>query len=391
MKGLYLKSDFDPRPEYKLKEYEKRTGKIYRSNMVWRNPELQIKSDIPDPRPGPKDLVIKVKSCGICGTDVHLVEKDEQGYVIYPWHAKMNICLGHELSGIVEEVGSEVVDFKKGDYVCTEEMIWCGECIPCRNGFPNQCEQLEEIGLTVNGGMAEYCVSPAKICWKLDAVAERLGDVHDVFDFGAMVEPCSVAYNAIFERGQGLRPGAYAAIYGGGPVGLLSTSLIKSAGAAKVIIFEPQEGRRALAKTMGADYVINTDEIEKQGLTPADVVMELTHGRGADINVEASGMGHMVFPQISNSMAVNAHVIQTAMSGEPVPILFPPFQGKAASIFSAIGHSGNGTFENVIRLMGAGMLDIRPMVYATYSLDQGVEAFEAAKERMGAVILFQMK
>jgi len=388
MKGILMKADFSPKPEYNLKEYEKNTGKIYQSNMVWKNPELQLRKDIPLPEAGPKDLVIKVKSCGVCGTDVHLLEHDEEGYVLYPWHAKLNIVLGHELSGIVEEVGRDVEDFKVGDYVCTEEMIWCGECIPCRNGFPNQCERLEEIGLTVNGGMAEYCVSPAKICWKLDSVRELYGDSHDVFDFGAMVEPTSVAYNAIFERGQGFRPGAYAAIYGGGPVGLLGTSLIKVGGASKVILFEPQEERRKLAKKMGADYVIDTNEIAKQGIAPADVVMELTNGRGADVHMEASGVGHIVFPEITKSLGVNAHIIQTAMSGEPVPILFPPMQGKAAQIFASVGHSGNGTFENVIRLMGAGMIDIRPLISSTYSLDDGLKAFEESKKRAGAVIMF---
>lgn len=391
MKGLFMKADFTPRSGYKLKEYEKNTGKIYQSNMVWKNPELQLRKDIPDPKVGPKDLLLRVKSCGVCGTDVHLLEHDDEGYVIYPWHAKLNIVLGHELSGVVEEVGSEVEDFKPGDYVCTEEMIWCGECIPCRNGFPNQCERLEEIGLTVNGGMAEYCVSPAKICWKLDPIRKLFGDSHDVFDFGAMVEPTSVAYNAIFERGQGFRPGAYAAIYGGGPVGLLGTSLIKAGGASKVIVFEPQEWRRNLAKTMGADYVIDTNEIAKQGLTPADVVMEITNGRGADVHMEASGVGHVVFPEITKSLGVNSHIIQTAMSGEPVPILFPPMQGKAAQIFASVGHSGNGTFENVIRLMGAGMIDIRPLISSTYTLDQGMEAFEESKKRSGAVIMFQEK
>lgn len=388
MKGVFMKCDFDPKPSYVLKEYEKTTGKIYQSNQVWRNPVLQLRKDIKTPECGPKDLLIKVKSCAICGTDVHLLEHDEEGYVLYPWHAKMNIVLGHELSGIVAEVGSEVKDFKIGDYVCTEEMVWCGECIPCRNGFPNQCEHLEEIGLTLNGGMAEFCMSPAKICWKVDAIRERYGDGYDTFDFAAMVEPSSVAYNAIFERGQGFRPGAYGVIFGSGPVGLIGTALMKAGGASKVIVFEYQEKRRLLAKEMGADYVINPSELEKQGMTSGDAVMELTNGRGADIIMEASGVGNIVYPEITKSLGVNAHIIHTAMSGTPVPVLFPPMQGKAASIFASVGHSGNGTFENVIRLMGAGMLDIRPLISNVYRLDQALEAFEEAQKRSGAVTLF---
>jgi len=388
MKGIFMRCDFDPKLGYKLKEYEKETGKIYQSNQVWRNPQLQLRTDIPVPICGPKDLLIKVKSCGICGTDVHIFEHDEEGYVLYPWHAKMNIVLGHELAGIVEEVGSEVKDFKVGDYVCTEEMIWCGECIPCRNGFPNQCEHLEEIGLTVNGGMAEYCVSPAKICWKVDAIRERYGDGYDTFDFASLVEPASVAYNAIFERGQGFRPGAYAVIFGSGPVGLFGTSLMKAGGASKVIVFEYQEKRRLLAKEMGADYIINPEELAKQGITSGEAVMELTGGRGADIIMEASGVGDVVYPEIIKAAGVDCHIIHTAMSGIPVPVLFPPLQGKAASIFASVGHSGNGTFENVIRLMGSGMIDVRPLISNVFTLDQGIEAFEEAQKRTGAVTLF---
>jgi len=384
-----MRADYAPKESYRLKEYEKRTGKIYQSNMVWKNPVLTLRTDLPMPEVGSKDLLIQVKSCAICGTDVHLLEHDEDGYVLYPWHAKLNIVLGHEFSGIVAQVGKDVNDFKVGDYVCTEEMVWCGECIPCRNGFPNQCEHLEELGLTVNGGMAEYCVSPAKICWKLDAIRELYGDNHDVFDFGAMVEPVSVAYNAIFERGQGFRPGAYAAIFGGGPVGQLGAALIKAAGASKVIVFEPQEERRNLAKVMGADYVYDTDELRRNNTSPSEIIMEVTRGRGADVLMEASGVGHIVFPEMIKALGVNANIIQTAMSGEPVPILFPPMQGKAAQIYATVGHSGNGTFENVIRMMGAGMIDIRPLISSVYSLDKAVEAFEESKRRLGSVIMFR--
>jgi len=389
MKGVFMRAEAVPKKEYKLKDYEKVTGKYYQANNVWKNPKLEVRGDLPMPAVGPKDLLIQVKSCGVCGTDVHCLEHDNDGYVVYPWHLRLNIVLGHELSGVVAQVGSEVRYFAVGDYVCTEEMIWCGECIPCRNGFPNQCERLEEIGLTVDGGMADYCVSPAKICWKLDPIRELYGDSRDVFDFGALVEPVSVAYNAIFERGQGFRPGAYCAVYGGGPIGLFGTALMKAGGASKVIVFEPLEERRRLAKVMGADYVYDTNDLAKNKTSPAELVMELTRGRGADVNLEASGVGHIVFPEIVNSIAVNANIVQTALSGEPVPILFPPLQGKGAQIFSSIGHSGNGTFENVIRLMGAGMIDIRPLIGASYTLDQAHDAFAEAKKRISSVIMFK--
>lgn len=390
MKGLFLHAKWDPKPDYKLNDYETKTGKVLASNNVWRYPKLEMRNDIPEPVIGSKDVLIKVKACGICGSDLHFAEPDRDGYMVYPGHTRMNIVLGHELSGIIEEIGSEVEGFEVGDAVAVEEMVWCGECTPCRNGFPNQCERLEEIGVTQNGGMAPYVAAPAKLCWKLNEMKRIYGEGQGLFDRGALVEPTSVAYNAIFERGQGFRPGSYAAIFGGGPIGLLGTGLIKAGGASKVIVFEPQPGRRELAKKMGADIVIDTNEIARQGVAPHEVIMELTHGSGADVLMEAAGVPNITMPEIMKSMAVNAHVIQTAMSGVTVPMVFVPLQARAGQIFGAVGHSGNGTFENVIRLMASGQIDPEPVISARYMLDDAMEAFNVANERDGAKVMITL-
>ncbi|MGC9063314.1 MAG: alcohol dehydrogenase catalytic domain-containing protein, partial [bacterium] len=256
MKGLVLDAEWTPKPGYVVSDFEKTTGKAITGNSIWKNPRLEVK-EVPDPTPGPKDVVLKVKACGVCGSDVHFYETDKDNYILYPGLTKFPSVIGHEFSGEVVAVGKDVKDLKVGDMVTAEEMIWCGECVPCRNGYPNQCLNLEEIGFTINGAFAEYIVIGAKYCWKIDGIATRYGDRDKAFEAGALVEPTSVAYNGMFVRAEGFKPGGYVVVFGAGPIGLASIALAKAAGASKIVSFEVSAKRRELARLMGAEYVYN--------------------------------------------------------------------------------------------------------------------------------------
>jgi len=275
MKGLVLSAKWEPRPGYQVSEFEKKTGKAIEGAQVWRHPKLELK-EVPDPKPGPGQVLLRVKACGVCGSDVHFYETDQDDYILYPGLTKFPVIIGHEFSGEIVEVGPgpEGAKFKPGDRVTVEEMVWCGHCRPCRDGFPNHCENLEEIGFTIDGAMAEYIVVPAKLCWKVDAVFERYSDEELAWEVAATTEPTCVAYNGVFERAGGFRPGAYVAVYGAGPIGLGAIQLSKAAGAAKVIAFEVSEVRRKLAQEAGADYVYDPREV-----TPSEAIMEVTGGR----------------------------------------------------------------------------------------------------------------
>lgn len=189
--------------------------------------------------------------------------------------------------------GREGKEFKVGDRVTVEEMVWCGYCRACRDGFPNQCQNLEEIGFTIPGAMAEYVVVPAKLCWKVDVIFEKYADEKLAWQVAATTEPTCVAYNTIFECAEGFRPGAYVAVYGAGPIGLAAIQLAKAAGAAKVIVFEVSQVRRELAKKVGADYVVDPTR-EK----PAETVLSITHGEGVDLSVEAAGAPEKTIPEM---------------------------------------------------------------------------------------------
>ncbi len=385
MKGLVLSAEWAPRPTYTVSEWEKKTGKVITGNAVWRNPKLEL-GDVPIPQIAPDQVLIRVKACGVCGSDLHFYETDADGYILYPGLTKFPAILGHEFSGQVVEVGNQVQDVQVGDMVTAEEMIWCGHCRPCRDGFPNHCTNLEEIGFTINGAFAEYIAIGAKYCWKLNDLMDVCGGDEDaVYEMGATVEPSSVAYNCVFVRAGGFRPGATVVIYGMGPIGLTAAAECKASGAAKLIAFEVSPSRREIARSMGADYVYNPLEVN-----PVEVVMDLTQGRGADLQVEAAGAPDKTIPLMEQCLAINGKIAQVGRAATRVPMYLEMLQVRRGQVFGSQGHSGDGIFPSVISMMAAGLIDTRKMITARYPLEQVVKAIAKGTERRDAKIMVKI-
>jgi len=372
MKGVTLVADWDPKPNFKLGAKDVDGRQTYLGSLVYRNPRLEIREyDIPTP--GPNEVLLQVKACGICGSDVHMAQADDDGYIYYPGLTGFPCILGHELSGVVVEAGKDARDkrtnkpFKGGERVTTEEMLWCAYCKPCADGYPNHCENLDEVGFNVNGAFADYIVAPARTLWSLEPLADAYqGD--DIFLAGSLVEPTSVAYNAVIERGGGIRPGDRVVILGGGPIGIAACAVLKKAGASKVIISEPQEGRAKLALAMGADYAINPLEenfVER--------VLELTDGMGADLFMEATGLPQIVYPDIERVIwegrTLNSTIVVTARAEAKMPVTGEVLQVRRARIVGSQGHSGHGTFPRVIECMASGM-DMTRMITKRISLEE---------------------
>jgi threonine dehydrogenase-like Zn-dependent dehydrogenase len=317
---------------------------------------------------------------------VHFYETDAGDYILYPGLTKFPIIVGHEFAGEIVEIGPgpESKGFKIGDRVTVEEMVWCGYCRPCRDGFPNHCENLEELGFTVDGAMAEYIVVPIKLCWKVDALFERYSDQNLAWDVAATTEPTCVAYNTIFVRAGGFRPGAYVAIYGAGPIGLAAIQLSKAAGAAKVIAFEVSAARRKLAQEVGADAVYDPAEV-----IPSEVIMELTGGAGADMSVEAAGAPEKTIPEMEKTLAINGKIAIVGRAAQRVPIYLEAFQIRRSQLFGAQGHSGDGIFPSVIRMMGSGLIDNSRIITARFPLDRAVEAIKKSVHREDGKIIIK--
>ena len=342
---------------------------------VWfgKNPKLSIEEhDVPEP--GPDEVLIEVKACGICGSDVHMAQPDDDGYIYYPGLTGFPSILGHELAGIVVKAGAKAYDkqtnkpYKGGEYVCAEEMLWCGSCKPCADGYPNHCERLDEIGFNVNGAFTKYIVLPAKVLWSLDPLKQMYKTDKEIFMAGSLVEPTSVAYNAVIERGGGIRPGDNVVICGGGPVGVAACAILKKQGAAKVILSEPEEGRAALGRKMGADIIINPLKEDF-----AEKVLEYTDGMGAALYLEATGLPTIVYPGIEKCIwegkTLNSTIVVVARAEAKIPVTGEVLQVRRANIVGAQGHSGHGTFPRVISSMASGM-NMLPLITKEITLDE---------------------
>ncbi len=290
MKAMQLHAEWKPREGYHPNKSELESKGTYNGNQTFYNPTLSM-IDIPVPKAAPDEVLVKVKATGVCGSDVHMSQKDVAGYTAYPGHCKFPVVLGHEWSGKIVEVGESVRSLRPGDLVAVEEMQWCGACTACRSGLFDQCTDLEEIGFTIQGAFAEYVAVKAKHCWSLNAVAEAYGDEDKALEAGAMVEPCCVAYNGIFISAGGFLPGSNVLVAGCGPVGLMGIALARVSGAAKVLVMEPSPRRQEMAKSMGADFVFDPIAAEARGLRPEDIIMEETRGDGVMMAIEAAAAG----------------------------------------------------------------------------------------------------
>ena len=202
--------------------------------------------------------------------------------------------------------------------------------------------------------------------WSLWPLKEKYqGD--DLFLAGSLVEPTSVAYNAVIERGGGIKPGENVVIFGGGPIGLAACAILKRAGADKVILSEPSERRRFLGKEMGADYLI--DPLKER---VSEKVLEVTKGMGAALYLEGTGVFDKVWPDIEaciwQGRQLNSKVVLVARADPKIPLTAEVFQVRRAQVIGSQGHSGHGTFPRVISMMASGM-DITKMITKKIKLE----------------------
>lgn len=383
MRAFYVEADYAPREGYVLSQREKDTGRALRGNKIWKNIRGSV-VDRPMPVCGDDQVLLKVGAAGICGTDQHLLRKDADGYTMYDGHSKYPIITGHEFSGEIVEVGKNVKKLAVGDLVSVESMHWCGQCDACRRGMFNQCKDLEEPGLTYDGGFAEYAAVNAKYCYKLNDIVNFYGgDKMTAFELGAMVEPTGVAYNGLFVRAGGLRPGGHAAVFGCGPIGLAAIQLLKTSGAAKLIAFESVPERMELAKKCGADAVYDPTSF-KDADEQAQLLMDLTNGAGISLFAECAGATKFTYPVMAKSLAIGGKTAQIGHTVGLTPVDVFGWQWNAAIIAGSNGQSGQGIYPDVIALMASGRIDMRKMCTGRYNLE---DIDEGMKIMAGKVLI----
>ncbi len=389
MKALVLDGDFDPRPDYPVTETEKTTRVARKGSSVWRNTRLEVKQ-VPDPQVGREDVLIRIHACGVCGSDLHLAEMDEDGYQIYPSWTRRPVIIGHEFAGQVEAVGNEVTDFKVGDLVTAEQLHWCGKCPVCRKGLFNHCRNMGRLGFVKDGAFAEYVAVNERYVWSINGFKDALGGEDAAYEAGAVIEPTGIAYNGLFSRSGGFMPGSTVVVYGAGPIGIACIALARLAGASQVIAFEVSPSRQKLAQEMGADVVCDPQALAAQGSSPHEVVMELTGGYGADMHVECTGLPKVVLPEIEQSMAVNSKVVNLGRRAGTTPSTLSIYQDTGSQSFGSLGHTGYGTFGNIIKLISSRRLNIPTMITSRFPLDRAAEAIHNLAGREGGKIMVRM-
>ncbi len=267
--------------------------------------DLRVK-DVPEPSPGPLDVKVKVCACGICGSDLHLY----RGVGLRQSKAPQPVILGHEFSGHVVEVGSDVVSHQVGQAVAVRPTVSCGACGACAAGAENVCRALRFYGVTppLDGGMSEYAVVPA-------ANVHALPPGLDV-TIAALTEPLAVGHHAV--RRGAVRAEHTVVVYGGGPIGLGIVLGLRAAGATEVLLVEPSAVRREAAAALGA-----TREAWDPATTDVRAeVKRLTDGRGADVVFESSGHP-AAFTDAQRVAARQARVVIVAAYEQPVA--FDPY------------------------------------------------------------------
>ncbi len=368
MRAFYVEAEWAPKPGYKLSKREIETKRAMRGNSIFKNIKGTV-VDRPMPQIKPDEVLLKVGAAGICGTDAHLLRKDDDGYTKYDGHSRYPIITGHEFSGEVVEVGATVTSLKKGDLVAVESMHWCGECDACRRGSFNQCRNLDEPGLTFDGGFAEFSAIKAKHCYLLNDLKNYYGDDVSALEQGAMIEPVGVAYNGLFVCGGLQRPGGHAAVFGAGPVGLAAVALLKTTGVAKLFCFETTPERQKLAKDLGADYIVNPVEMSERGENPSEYLMDMTNGQGILTFAECAGANPATYPVMEGALAIGGKTCQIGHRVGKTPVDMYKFMWNAARISGSNGQSGCGIYPDVINLMASGRIDMRKAITGRVSLE----------------------
>ena len=329
-----------------------------KSAVFYGKHQLKVE-EVTLPAVGEHEVLVEVKACGVCGTDVHIYEGDEGAAPVTP-----PTILGHEFSGVIKEVGTAVKSCAVGDRVSVDPNCYCGVCDPCRNGMEHYCENMIGYGTTVNGGFAEYCVVKESQIYKL-------GD-HTSFEQGAMGEPVACCLHGIDMCE--IKPGHQVVVIGGGMIGLLMIQLAKLAGAAKVALLEPVASKREVGLSIGADVCIDplTEDVEKvlkeNGMTWINTVIECV-GRIDTIETAIKVAGN------------KAVVMMFGLTKPEEELRIKPFEIFQKELVLKASYINPYTQKRALDLIDSGRLDVESMIYEVCGLEQLEEILSDPKLR----------
>lgn len=311
-------------------------------------------STVPDPTPGRREVMVAVAGCGICGTDLHILEGE--------FAPALPVIPGHEFAGEVVAVGADVTEVAVGDQVAVDPSIYCGECHYCRIGRGNLCERWAAIGVTMAGGAAEFAVAPVANCVKLPT-SVRPADA-------ALIEPLSCAVRGfdVLPR----RMGDHYLIYGAGTMGLMNLELAKRAGAASVDLVDLNPDRLTTAVTLGCSNAV----------TSAD---ELDRPRGWEIVIDCTGVVAAIEDGLER-VGRGGTFLQFGVSAEKAVARWSPFKIYNQEITIAGSMAVLHSYERAAELFAGGVLQPEIMISDRYPLQQYPQALAQFKAGVGRKI-----
>jgi len=324
--------------------------------------ELFEEPDPPMPQSG--EVLIRIKTAGICGTDIH-------GYEGAHGAIKPPRIMGHELAGEVEQTGPDVINVKKGDRVVIDPVLSCGKCIACRQGRNNICSEVKCIGVAVEGGFCDLIKMPEQNVFKFSKEIS--------WEEAAVMEPFSIAAQICHRSG--VKSGEKAVVIGSGPIGLCVLQAFKRAGA-EVVMADVVDNRLKLAQKLGADHIINTraESLDKK-------VSEFTMSEGSQLIIEA--VGHpALLEQAVGIAAPGARIVVIGFNDAPARIPEVEITKKELEIRGS--RLNCHKFPEVIRWFENREVDPQALISAVYSLEDIDRAFKDIKanpENMCKVII----
>ncbi len=316
--------------------------------------------EVPQPEFSSYEVLIKVKAVGICGSDVRIYNE------VIPGRKK--IIIGHELAGDIVDVGEKVHGFKKGDRVATAICIGCAICRYCRKGYFNLCDKLEEIGITIDGGMAEYVSVPAR---NVHRIPEPVS-----LEEATLADPLSCTIRGL--EMVSIQKDSWVTVLGPGTIGLLAVQIAKRVLRAKVIVTGTRDDRLALAKNFGADYTVNVKQSD-----PVKFILEVTDG-GADFAFEATGQGKALEDAFFSTKRNGSIVALTVH--KQIQINMEPVIRNELKVFGSICYNYK-EFDQALDLIQKKRVELQEFTQNIFPLKEIDQAFAFAMSRKGLKVI----